>query len=83
MKNRYLEIYNECLKRGFLVTDFSANFENIPIAFQNNYSPTNLEKQLLETRITERIINSKKTFYHFYGKKINKTEAVNLLKNGK
>jgi len=43
-----------------------------------NYVPTDADKKLLIERITIRITESKQTPY-YYGKKITKEEAINIL----
>ena len=80
--DRYVKIHNECLKRGFNVADYSVNW----LSTKNNtnwqeYSPTEIEKNLLIDRITERLMFGKKEYYRYYGKKIEKMEAVKILKN--
>lgn len=76
---RYFEIHNECLKRGFNVEDYSNNW-NVYKTFMD-YIPTEIEKQLLIERITTRINESKKEYFHYYGKQISKELAINILNN--
>lgn len=77
---RYKEIYNECLRRGFNVTNYEENWNTIPEQYFNIYVPTNKEHCLIVGRISERISNSKKETYHYCGKRIGKMEALQLLK---
>lgn len=55
---RYLDIYNECCKRGFRVTDFSGAFivEDIELRKKvwKAWEPTEEAKQLIRERIKER-----------------------------
>lgn len=82
--NRYVNVYCEAKGRGFEVQSFADNFNKQDINLQNYwnpYLPTNEEKQLLIERITERINNSTKKHFHYYGKQITKKEAIELLNN--
>lgn len=78
---RYNEIFDELLNRGFEPSDFSDNW-NIGIVYSgyyNSYTPTIEEHMMLIERITERINNSTKKIWHYYGKPITKEEAILLL----
>lgn len=77
--NRYKVIKNECILRRFNITDYSSNFLNIDNQYMNDYIPTNDEYNLLKERITERINNSNKKYFHYYGKQISKQQACSLL----
>lgn len=82
---RYLEIYRECQKRGFNPTYYGTNWFDVytPHQFVSDeayYVPTENESVLLIERISERLINSKKHYWHYYGKPISKEAAVELLK---
>ena len=77
--NRYKVIRNECILREFNITDYSSNFLNIDNQYINDYIPTKDEFNLLKERITERINNSNKQYFHYYGKRISKSEACSLL----
>ena len=79
VSRRYKELYAECCKRGFTVTDYSSNFENISMDYLNDYIPTNTEKEILIKRISERLNNSPKSSWHYCGKKISKEEAIGML----
>ena len=80
VSRRYKELYAECCKRGFVVTDYSSNSENISMDYLNDYIPTSNERELLIKRITERLKNSPKSSWHYCGKKISKEEAIEMLK---
>ena len=82
ISRRYKELYAECYKRGFTVTDYSSNFELISLEYLNDYEPTNNERELLIKRITERLKNSPKLSWHYCGKKISKEEAIKMLNDG-
>lgn len=77
--NRYIEIYNECINRGFNVIDYRDNWlvygSNL-----KNYQPTVIERELLIDRISDRIINSDKKHWHYYGNKLAKEDCIKILK---
>ena len=80
---RYLDIHDECISRGFNVENY---FENWKVYnsedndfILNDHMSTKREYNLLVERITERLIGSKKPYWHYYGKKLSKEEAVKLL----
>lgn len=79
--SRYKDIYIECLKRGFDVTNYITNWLSIgDNRYWNGYTPTEIEREILVERISERIRNSKKTVFHYYGRMIDKDTAIKLLK---
>ena len=74
--NRYKQIYNECIRRGFNVENYSANWECVPSTYMNDLQESqNIGNQLVE-RITERINSSNKTIFHYCGNKISKEDAI-------
>lgn len=75
--DRYNDIRNECIKRGFNVEDYSKNW--LIYNELNDYNPTKNEFNILVERISERLLNTTKPYWHYYGKKISKEEAINLL----
>ena len=75
--NRYLDILNECIKRGFNVEDYRDNWQIYNIS--EDYKPTENEHQLLVERISTRLLNSPKSNWRYYGKPISKEDAVKLL----
>ena len=82
---RYEMIYKECLSRGINVTSYKGSFD---IVFKNpeyhkyfnDYVPTDREKALLVSRITDRITASNKLSWHFASVAISPAEAIDLLK---
>lgn len=81
--SRYRQIYEECLRRGFIVTSFEENWKTVPEQFLNDYTPTEEEYRMLTERITDRIRNGKKNNYRYYGSVINKAQAEELLEKNK
>ena len=80
VQTRYLKIYYECRKRGFNVQKFYDLWEDVPDEYLgDDYVQTQEEYKLLVERITERIKNSAKKSWHYYGKEISKDEAIRLL----
>jgi deoxyribonuclease (pyrimidine dimer) len=78
---RYKQLHNECLSRGFNVKDYSENWNVFEKRMFNNiHTPTLHEKELLIERISLRLLNSKKPYWHYRNSRITKQEAVNLLK---
>ena len=78
--SRYIAIREELIKRGFKVTNFVCNWAGIEPIYYKDYTPTSEERNLLIERITERIMNSPKKCFHYYGKAISKEQAVEILK---
>jgi len=61
--NRYQELYSECLKRGFKVTDFSNAWNGIPSNLLNDYIPSDADRLIIMDRINERLDGMKKITY--------------------
>jgi hypothetical protein len=55
LKNRYISLYDECIQRGFNVTDFSDAFNDIPKEFMGDYAPTERDRNIILERIAERL----------------------------
>lgn len=54
LKNRYFELHQECLRRGFNSTNFIGAWDGVPSELMNDYVPTERDRQLLLQRIKER-----------------------------
>lgn len=52
---RYNGLYNECIKRGFNVTDFSGAWDDVPLEMMGNYTPTSQDRFIVMQRINERL----------------------------
>lgn len=77
---RYISLYQECLRRGFSVEDYRANWVVYAICdYTPEYTPTETERSLLVARITDRLLNTTKPYWHYYGKRITKQQAIELL----
>jgi hypothetical protein len=55
LKNRYEEIYQECLSRGFNMTYYGSAWEGVPSQFMNDYAPTDRDEQIIRQRIQEKL----------------------------
>lgn len=80
---RYKQLYNECLARNFSVQNYANNWESYSEEHFKNYEPTLNEYKLLNERITDRLLNTKKKNWHYYGKPITKEFAVDILNGEK
>ncbi len=56
LKKRYIELYNECLLRGYNVTNFVSAWDNVPEYLMNDYEPTDQDKKIIEERIKEKTL---------------------------
>lgn len=56
LQKRYNELHQECIKRGYNVTDYSESFEDIPNELMNDYRPTKRDRKILQERINEKLI---------------------------
>ncbi len=52
---RYKQLYNECIKRGFAVTSYHEAWEDIPDNLMQDYTPTEQDRQIILQRINERL----------------------------
>lgn len=55
---RYQEVYQECLRRGFKVQDYSSAWDGVPTELMNDYEPTVRDLQIVKNRIIERLVNN-------------------------
>ena len=79
---RYHQIYRECIRRGFDVQSYSENWDCYPDSmFGRNIRSTSSGKQLVIERISERILDSPKQFFHYFGERISKRKAIKLLRH--
>lgn len=78
---RYRDIHQECIQRGFNVPDYSDNWRVYNNVKGIGYIPSSYDKSLLVQRISMRINESPKKFFHYKGEQITKENAIKLLKN--
>ena len=79
IRKRYQNIHAECIRRGFRVKNYEDNWNSVQEPYNQDYEPTNEERRMLEERITDRLLNGNKEFYHYCGNRIDKREAAQLL----
>jgi hypothetical protein len=60
LKNRYEELYQECLGRGFNVTYYGDAWLGIPDELMGDYNPTQRDIEMINERIFERLNKQKK-----------------------
>lgn len=65
LQKRYLEIYNECLKRWFNIQNYSSNFLWLDANLYNDYFPDEKAIEINRQRLKEKF---KPNFYRYYGK---------------
>ena len=59
LKNRYISLYEECIKRGFNVQNYIGAWDNVPEELMNDYKPTYTDRLIIQERIYDRTINKK------------------------
>jgi hypothetical protein len=52
---RYLELYDECIKRGFNVTNYEECFKDLPDELYNFYNEQPEDRKILQQRINEKL----------------------------
>lgn len=79
--SRYIEIYNECINRGFNVENYSNNWY-VYKRLKFNGTRIRITQQdldLITDRLISRIITYKEPILRYYGKPYSKLEFINLL----
>lgn len=51
LKKRYTLLYNECIERGFNITNKSSAFDELPSYTMADYHPTEFDRQIIIERI--------------------------------
>lgn len=59
--DRYIQLYNECIKRGFNITDMRDSFDGFDLKGQ--YKPSEHDRNTIIDRIQERLLNMKRVTY--------------------
>lgn len=57
LKERYLEVYNECRARGLNVQSYLSSWDNVPSHLMNSYKPTQRDIDIVTERIKDRLAN--------------------------
>lgn len=55
LKNRYEELYKECINRGFKVENYISAWDNAPPELMNDYEPTQQDIKIITERINEKL----------------------------
>ena len=58
LKKRYISLYDECINRGFKVTNYIDAFDGIPENLMNDYIETINDRTIIIERINERLNKS-------------------------
>ncbi len=76
--SRYKAIHEECLRRGFDVTDFSDNWKVYDNFWHINvkYVASESDIDLIRNRIKDNILKSSKQYFRYNRVKITKDEAI-------
>lgn len=56
LHERYLDLYCECVRRDFNVTDYREAFMDLPEKLYKGYIPTEDDRAIIRQRIKERLI---------------------------
>ena len=59
LKQRYEEIYADCIRRELNVQYYGDAWNNIPPNLMGDYTPTDRDRAIIRERISERLENSK------------------------
>lgn len=57
LKERYTDLYNECIARGFNVQNYLVSWDGVPQELMNGYTPTENDVRIIRERIAERLAN--------------------------
>lgn len=57
LRDRYIELYNECRARGFNVQSYISSWDGVPTELMGPYTPTEKDIQIVSQRIKERLAN--------------------------
>lgn len=57
LKERYIDLYEECIARGFNVQSYLKSWDGVPQELMNGYTPTEKDIQIIRERIADRLAN--------------------------
>jgi len=77
--NRYFQIYSECLRRGFNVEYYGANWDGTP-DFDQEYFPSAKDVEVVKQRIIERA-GSSKQIPMYCGKPLTVEQYIDIIKS--
>ena len=55
LSKRYLQLYKECITRGFNVQNYIKAWADVPIELMNDYRPTKEDRLIVQQRINEKL----------------------------
>ena len=55
LKNRYIKLYEECIKRGFNVQNYIKAWDNVPEELMNDWKVQWYDIRIIKERINERL----------------------------
>ena len=55
LKNRYIKLYEECIKRGFNVQNYINAWDNVPQELMNDYKVKANDIRIIRERINEKL----------------------------
>ena len=80
LHKRYNELTEECVKRGFNVTDYSDAFKDLPEHLYNDWDDNIPKvKEIVSERITERLLGMKPKDLKYYGEQKTAEELIDIL----
>jgi hypothetical protein len=56
LKNRYISLHKECIKRGFNVSDYSSSFDGLPKELMHNYPLRKGDRKIIVQRINQKLL---------------------------
>ena len=55
LKNRYISIHNECIRRGLNVADYSSSFDGLPKELMHSYALRKGDRNIIVQRINQKL----------------------------
>lgn len=55
LKKRYIEVYNECIRRGYNVQNYVSAWDGVPQVLMADWTPNEADKQLIVERINSKL----------------------------
>lgn len=55
LKKRYIEVYNECIRRGYNVQNYLSSWDGIPENLMGDWTPNERDKEIIVERIRSKL----------------------------
>lgn len=55
LKKRYVDLYRECIRRGYQVENYLSAWDNLPKELMNDYEPKPKDLKIIRQRIKEKL----------------------------